>query len=45
MITFLHQNKGIFPKRKREQFATLTDAEITQMQNKYREIFEMEPEQ
>jgi Fic family protein len=44
MITFLHQNKGIFPKRRRDQFASLTDEEIIRMQSKYREIFEMEIE-
>jgi hypothetical protein len=42
MIMFLHQNKGIFPKRKREQFSKLTDREIERMQAEYRKIFELE---
>ena len=41
MIMFLHQNKGIFPKRRREHFAKLTDDEINQMQAAFREIFEL----
>ncbi len=41
MIMFLHQNKGVFPKRRREQFARLTDEEINKMQVAYRKIFEM----
>ncbi len=41
MITFLHQNKGTFPKRRREQFARLTDAEINKMQAAFRKIFEI----
>lgn len=42
MITFLHQNKGVFPKRRREQFSKLSDGEITEMQAKFREIFELD---
>jgi Fic family protein len=42
MLIFLHQNQGIFPKRRREQFAKLTDEEILQMQQVYREIYELE---
>lgn len=42
MIVFLHQNKGIFPKRRRDQFALLTDEEIARMQAAFREIFDME---
>jgi hypothetical protein len=42
MIMFLHQNKGIFPKRRREQFSKLTDQEIDSMQTAYRKIFELE---
>jgi hypothetical protein len=41
MILFLHQNKGIFPKRRREQFSKLTDLEIEEMQIEYRKIFEL----
>lgn len=36
MIIFLHQNKGIFPKRRRDQFSKLTDDEIQRMQKAYR---------
>jgi len=42
MILFLHQNKGIFPKRRREQFSKLTDEEIEKMEIEYRNIFELE---
>jgi Fic family protein len=42
MIIFLHQNKGMFPKRRREQFAKLTDEEIGQMQNAYRIVYELD---
>lgn len=42
MIMFLYQNKGIFPKRRREKFSRLTDAEIGEMQKKFRDIFEMD---
>ena len=41
MISFLHQNKGVFPKRRREQFSKLTDDEILKMQTAFRKIFEM----
>lgn len=41
MILFLHQNKGVFPKRRREQFAKLTDEEIQQMQQVFREVYEL----
>ena len=42
MIMFLHQNNGIFPKRRREQFAKLTDDEIVRMQIAFRKVFELE---
>ena len=42
MIMFLHQNKGVFPKRRREQFAKLTDEEINKMQVAFRQIFELD---
>jgi hypothetical protein len=42
MLTFLHQNKGIFPKRRREYFDKLTDAEIEQMQEAYRRIYDLD---
>ena len=41
MILFLHQNKGIFPKRRRKDFARLTDNEIERMEQSYREVFEL----
>ncbi len=43
MIMFLHQNKGVFPKRRREQFGQLTDEEIKRMQAAYRVVYEMGP--
>ncbi len=42
MLVFLHQNKGNFPKRRREQFAKLTDDEINLMQNAYKNIYEID---
>jgi hypothetical protein len=42
MIVFLHQNKGTFPKRRREHFSRLTDDEIARMQETFRAIFEVE---
>jgi hypothetical protein len=41
MILFLHQNKGIFPKRRRKDFEKLTDAEIELMEKEYLTIFEI----
>ncbi len=41
MLTFLHQNKGTFPKRRREYFSKLTDQEIERMQTAYRKVFEL----
>lgn len=42
MITFLHQNKGTFPKRRRERFPKLSDEEVDAMQQKFREVFELD---
>ncbi len=42
MLIFLHQNNGVFPKRRREQFSKLSDAEIARMQAAYRTIFELD---
>jgi len=39
MLTFLHQNEGIFPKRRRQYFPKLTDDEIGRMQTAYRKVF------
>jgi hypothetical protein len=41
MILFLHQNKGVFPKRRRKDFAKLTDDEIERMEQAFREVFEL----
>lgn len=41
MIRFLHQNKGMLALRKRKQFAELSDIEIEQMENVFREVFEL----
>ena len=39
LITFLHQNKGVFPKRRREYFNKLTDQEISAMVISFNLIF------
>ena len=41
IIVFIHQNHGIFPKRRRNKFEKLTDSEIHQIELAYQEIFEM----
>jgi hypothetical protein len=41
MLAFLHQNNGVFPKRRRDYFPKLTDKEIALMQTVYRKIFEL----
>ncbi len=41
MIMFLYQNKGTFPKRRREYFGRLNDAEIDRMQSAFRSVFEI----
>ena len=42
ILTFLHQNNGIFPKRRREYFNKLTDEEIHRMEKAYRTVFEQD---
>lgn len=41
MLTFLHQNEGVFPKRRRQHFSKLTDDEVSRMQAAYRKVFEL----
>ena len=41
MLLFLHQNKGVFPKRRRDRFNKLTDEEIEQMQQAYKKVYEI----
>lgn len=41
MLTFLHQNKGVFPKGRRTYFSKLTEEEIAKMQAAYRKVFEL----
>jgi hypothetical protein len=41
MLIFLHQNKGVFPKRRRDQFSKLNDEEILKMQEVYKKIYEV----
>ncbi|PVY41232.1 Fic family protein [Pontibacter virosus] len=41
MILLLHQNKGSFPKRRRKDFAKLTDDEIERMEQAYRKVFDL----
>lgn len=45
MLVFLHQNQGVFPKRRRTQFSKLTDIEIEEMQKLYREIYRVNSSQ
>ncbi len=40
IIMFLHQNKGVMPKRRRKEFSKLTDEEIAKMEKLYTEIFD-----
>jgi len=42
MIIFLHQNKGKLSSRKRKFYKELTDNEIEQMEQAYKQIFERE---
>ena len=42
MIKFLHQNKGMLAGRKRKHFDKLTDDEINQMENVFKEIFNIQ---
>ncbi len=42
MLVFLLQNRGVFPKRRRELFSKLTDKEIEAMEQAYRMVYEIE---
>jgi len=42
MLTFLHQHKGVLSKRKREEFAKVTDEEISRMEQVYKHIYELD---
>lgn len=39
LIVFLHQNKGIFPKRRKKNYEEITEAEFAKMEQIYQEIF------
>ena len=39
VIVFLHQNKGVFPNRRKKHFPELTEDEFTAMEKIYSEIF------
>ncbi len=41
-IMFLHQNKGVFPKRRREEFNKLTDDEIKRIEVIYKNLIELQ---
>ena len=41
MIVFLHQNKGVLPKKRRQNFSKLTDEEVKKMQEVYNQIFQL----
>jgi len=38
-IRFTHQNKGIFPKRRRNTFQMLKDGEIEALQSIFQDVF------
>jgi hypothetical protein len=40
LIVFLHQNKGVFPNRRKKNFPEITEEEFEAMQRIYDEIFE-----
>ncbi|RFM28538.1 Fic family protein [Deminuibacter soli] len=40
LLNFLHGNKGLFPKRRRDEFRELTDDEIKRMEAAYHDIFD-----
>lgn len=42
IIVFLHQNKGVFPSRRKKHFEEITAEEFAQMENIYKEVFEMD---
>ncbi len=39
VIMYLHQNKGVFPNRRKKQFEEITDAEFEAFESIYSEIF------
>lgn len=39
VIMYLHQNKGIFPNRRKKQFEEITETEFEAMENIYSELF------
>jgi hypothetical protein len=41
MLAFLHQNRGVFPKRRRDFFKELTEDEIQKMEVAYKKVYEL----
>jgi hypothetical protein len=39
IIIYLHQNKGIFPNRRKKQFEETTEEEFAAVEKIYKEIF------
>jgi hypothetical protein len=39
VIIYLHQNKGIFPHRKKKQLEEITEEEFASMEKIYKEIY------
>ena len=39
IIVFIHQNKGIFPNRRKKNFPEITDAEYSKIEEIYKAIF------
>ncbi|WP_443944301.1 Fic family protein [Pedobacter sp. AW1-32] len=40
VIIFLHQNKGVFPKRRKKNFEEITEEEFAEMEKIYNDIFD-----
>lgn len=38
VIMYLHQNKGVFPNRRKKHFEEITDAEFEAMESIYSEL-------
>ena len=39
IIVFIHQNKGLFPKRRKKYFSEITDAEFEEIERIYQSVF------
>jgi len=41
VIVYLHQNKGVFPNRRKKQFEEITEAEFEAIERIYSELFSL----